>query len=341
MKINFKKSNVLLLAGALSLISCAPRDIEVVSKEEREFIQSRAGRPMAFSGSSSKSGIIEKSDFRVNDNALALLLLEKQAELLEVLSTAALERFEARGSYSVDAKAKGEAFEKTIIGARNKDLSLAGSDGLKTTLNSEWKFDFARETSDGASKIVLIDGFNKETRIALDRIQRADKNAMKIFANFNLSNGELKAFPIKDSKSFKLFYSADGLLNVAKDKMSAWPVTVKIELEVELADLLASEFKVTKVFSSIIVGEIKKKEIRLALAPEMNLSFKNDSCPRFIGSIQAVVPIFKKGQGDRPEFEKRSIVLDELEAIVDGGKYKSTNQTCGQRPTLDLSRLLQ
>lgn len=332
----------LFVLASLSMTACAPRDVAVTSPEERAFIQSRKGRTptVGAQGAQSKTGIIEKSDLRVDDKAVALVLLEKQAEVLEVIAASQLDRYQTKGAYSVEAKAKAASLERTLLVARNKETKVESAEALKTILNSEWNFDVYKETAGDTSKIVMIEGKNKETRISLDRAQKSDRNTPKLFANLNLSNAELRAYPIKDSAAFKVYYSAEGLLNAAKDKMSAWPVKLKIEMDVDLADLTAAELKISKVYSSIIVGEAKPREIRLFLPKEKSLTFKNDNCPQIVGSIQVETPIYKKGQGDRPEFQKIPVELGENEANFDSGKYTSPNKACGQRPTVDLSRLL-
>lgn len=336
-----------LVLVSLFFSACAPRDVEVVSAEERAFIKSGKGRvsSSANGGGVSSSGIQEKTDLWINDNAMALLLLEKHAEILEVLSASGLERYTEKGPYAVEAKAESAFFDQSIVAAARKDLKMGlESPEFLTRITGAWQVEVAKEevSSDAgvATKAVMINASHREFKITLDRAQKPEGNAPKLFANLQLSQGRLTAYPLKDSASYRLLYTGAGMLNAANDKMSQWAVQLRIEMDVELGSLHNQEIKISRLSSAILLGEQRPKEIKLYLPKEQTLIFKNDECARIIGQVQSEIPIFKKGQG-RPEIQKRMMVLEESQTVVDDGRYRSENFVCSQRPTIDLSRLVK
>ena len=335
-----------LLFIALVQSACAPRDVAVVSAEERAFIKSGKGRVTSTSngGGVSSSGIQERTDLWINDNAMALVLLEKHAEILEILSTSELERYTEKGPYAVEAKAQSQFFEHSIVSAARKDLKMGlEAPEFLTRITGGWQVEVAKEgvEAGAATKVVMINASHRDFKVTLDRAQKpADTKAPKLFANLQLSQGRLTAYPLKDSTSYRLLYTGSGMLNAANDKMSQWAVQLRIEMDVELGSLNNQEMKISRLTSSLLLGEQRPKEIKLYLPKEQFLTFKNDECARIVGSIQSEIPIFKKGQS-RPEIQKRMMVLEEAQTIVDEGRYRSENFACSQRPTIDLSRLVK
>ncbi len=312
------KKIILPLSLILMSAACAPKDVEVIARGQRDKInQSKPGNKVAAAG--------EVLDF--GSFGLTAYLMEKQGEALQVLSTSNLTRMQAAGPYIVDEATPVANLQKILISAINFTNKM---NDFSVVQNAKWRSIIERNDNGSiigiSARAMGADG-NVQLLAATDSSKFSDHKVV-VFEAADVS----MTVAADDATSSDVSYISNGTLSISKfGTTEEMPFSLKIQMRVKSNSFQESTLEITRTNLAMTVTRFSGKVISAVAKsmPDQVILFKNEKdCPAIVGKA-AIDP-------------KKQIIFDENSAYVVGaGKYKTTHAACGgQRPTVDLSRLL-
>lgn len=318
------KKIILPLALIILTTACAPKDLEVIAKGQRDkFNQGKS------------SNTAEAKSLKIGSFGVATFAMEKQGEILQILSTSNLLRHQVSGPYIVDeATDEKQVFQEIVLSAIDHQTTTPN---YLFVQNSKWNSLVKRDEDHGVVAIFarsVADGGNTQSATLKENTQLKEQGATltETSANLIVSRAEDDVFSIDIS------YSAVGTLEAKIEGISeVMPYDMRIKMRVKTAQLQTAQIEITSSEVALKLARVKfPVDITLKSVDGEAMTFKNDKdCPTLIGKA-----LFAS------EKAKKFVVYNDIDAtVVDGnnGKvlYKSIHVACkGQRPTVDLTRLL-
>jgi hypothetical protein len=306
---------VLVLSSA-----CAPKDVEVLAKSQRDKLNQKTGPKIA------------TGEVKLGSYGLAAFMMEKQGEVLQLLSTSQLTRSQVSGAYTVDESSDStKELQKIILSAANHTTIMPD---FTLVQNAKWDNTVLRDES---GKIQNIFARSVGEAGSVQKLTASEKSKSKDQA-ITLSEKSaniIVAVAPDDVSLSDVIYLADGSLEISKDGLTeVLPFKLNIKMRVMTAQLQESAVEILKTEITLNLIRNNGAGANMNVTVKANdgdiLKFKNDKdCPLLLG--QAVII----------SDSKKKVVIFNEEAANVGTEYKSAHVECvGQRPTVDLSRIL-
>ncbi len=319
-KIRLKSCQTLLLAAALSLAACTPRDVKVVDDATRAKINK-------YKIGSSKNNAT--AGFVLETFPLAAFLIEKQNEAIELAKLATGSLDPMKSQYKVENSGADGA---KLQGGQNQTRIVSNSETLEYVLRdqplqSKNKKSFAvnySESEQGLESLVVKGEGNKTS---LEYVG-SEKKFVSLSEDIYELNFELDK---KESDILRVNLKMDGSLVGARGAASVSnKISVTLQMFISRCSLKTQDVKVLSSSATINFPGFNGKTFSVTLEGA-NLAMKADGlCFASTGAFNAMA-------GPRNKFVINS---ESQQFTVAEKKWTSALVLCGKRPTVDLSRFL-
>ncbi|WP_413942871.1 hypothetical protein [Bdellovibrio sp. HCB-162] len=313
--------SALLISSALLTSACTPQDKAVVDKNLRATIQQQNARKAGKGGGATQRN---PNQFSLTDYGLSAFLIERQIEAVELVKLATGSLDATKTQYALEKLADNDkGLKQAKITAAKENLEYATEDGAWKTKASK-SLDVTHGELNGDLGVEIKAAGLKYS------VDTADKNKKRFYVNLVDNVYELALVPSKDNKdAYELVVKIEGSLGGAK---GAGNVNNKISMDlamtIDKASLQTSEVKILSMNSSMKYPGSNDRVFNSGVSGA-NVTMKIEGlCSELIGKVKGSAG--PKKTYDVVAGNEQIQIKNEIRKLV----------TCGKRPTLDLSRLL-
>lgn len=311
--------SAIVISSALLTSACTPQDKAVVDKNLRADIQAQNAKKAG-----GKGGGFQKNgnEFSLNDYGLSAFLVERQIEAVELVKLATGSLDATKTQYAVQKLADNDKGLKQVkITSTKENLEYANEDGA-WKIKATKTLNVTYSESNGDLGVEIKASGLKLTADSTDK--------QRFYVNLTDNVYELALVPSKENTAvYDLTVNIEGTLGGGKgsgNKNNA--VTVKIKMQVEKASLLTSQVKIVSYEANMKYPGSNDRTFNSDLKG-------SDVTMKVEGLCSEVQGTVKASAGPKKTYD---VVLgNEQIQIKDLTKKLAT---CGKRPTVDLSRLL-
>ncbi|WP_374073744.1 hypothetical protein [Bdellovibrio bacteriovorus] len=311
--------SAIVISSALLTSACTPQDKAVVDKNLRADIQAQNARKAGGKG----GGGAQKNtnEFSLNDYGLSAFLVERQIEAVELVKLATGSLDATKTQYAVEKLADNDKGLKQVkITSTKENLEYANEDGA-WKIKAQKTLNVTYSESNGDLGVEIKASGLKHTVDATDK--------KRFYVNLTDNVYELSLTPSKDAALYDLAVNIEGTLGGAKgsgNKNNA--VAVKIKMQVEKASLLTSQVKIVSYEANMKYPGSNDRTFNSDLKG-------SDVTMKVEGLCSEVQGTVKASAGPKKTYD---VVLGNEQIQIKNMTKKLA--TCGKRPTVDLSRLL-
>ncbi|MEK2645876.1 hypothetical protein [Bdellovibrio sp. BCCA] len=311
--------SALLISSALLTSACTPQDKAVVDKNLRATIQQQNARKAGKGGGATQRN---PNQFSLTDYGLSAFLIERSIEAVELVKLATGSLDATKTQYALEKLADSDKGLKQVkITGAKENLEYANEEGA-------WKTK-AMKSLDGTHGELNGDlGVEIKAAGLKYSVDATDKK--RFYVNLVDNVYELALVPSKNNKdAYELVVKIEGSLGGAK---GAGNVNNKISMDlamtIDKASLQTSEVKILSMNSSMKYPGSNDRVFNSGVSGA-NVTMKIEGlCSELIGKVKGSAG--PKKTYDVVAGNEQIQIKNEIRKLV----------TCGKRPTLDLSRLL-
>lgn len=309
------------LVLALGLAACQPQDNEVVSKDQRASILSRNRR----GGNSSQN---QKGDFKpqvqLGAFGLSAFMMEKQGEVLQLLAAAKMSQGQNLGALTLlESSSADQEIQNLVVGSQDFKMKVAE---FNLNQNSLWDVFVFRKNADktvsGISAYLKADAIHEVVEADKD-----EKSAQAVRLTESTASLSVKA---ESAESKAVSFTAQGSMVISKAGIvETLPYKINVEMKVATADFKEEILKITKSKVTLNLTRAGGSAMDVVIENRGDITFANSACPLVLGSATIVT-----------DKKQKPVVFTTDKASVEGSQYSTKHAECGQRPVVDLRRVL-
>ncbi|MFP5519559.1 MAG: hypothetical protein ACLGGX_06620 [Bdellovibrionia bacterium] len=335
---SMQKNLVLLLVATSSLFTGCSRDVEAVDKQKREEIQARSrNNPNRSANNKQTSGPrSNKATVKLGTFSFVPFLAEKHSEVITLFLAAH------------DAKNE-KPFEFTVDFSTAENLNLVNKRLLvnqKSQIFGEFLQDHqaiwdVQLTKSAASEDASIDYAEVELqagKVTLDLQSKPKDNKDKKYVNAFKNQAKLKVFKREDN-TFSFNYIESGSMVTAKDGLREdTPYKMTLNMSVKIDSRNSEKMEINHSTVNFVLA--RDQEFRVEYRTKSNLVFYNKECPFVAGEVSLQQRPPKRDDKNQKPLPPKIFVIEENQTYIKDSNWKIATAPCGQRPTVDYSKIL-